>query len=116
MSHNLTPVKAGLIAVEVAQQSTMRHRLGCVLYDRTQYVTGYNRAFGVTVPARESVWSMHAEEVAIIKGIRVGIDLSNSTLVVVRVNLEGDLRGSKPCGACTRLIEKVGVKNVWYTG
>ena len=116
MSHNLTPLKAARIAIEVAQQSKMRHRLGCILYDRTQYVTGYNRAFGVTVPGRESVWSMHAEEIAIVKGSRIGIDFGSSTLVIVRVNLEGDLRKSKPCETCTKLIIKVGIKNIWYVG
>jgi len=116
MSHNLTPSKAVRIAIDVAQQSTMRHRLGCIIYDRTQYVTGYNRAFGVTVPGRESVWSMHAEEVAIIKGSRIGIDFGSGTLIVVRVNLDGDLRNSKPCEMCTRLIMKVGIKKTLYIG
>jgi deoxycytidylate deaminase len=116
MSHNLTPLKAARIAIDVAQQSTMRHRLGCILYDRTQYVTGYNRAFGVTVPGRECEWSMHSEEVVIIKGARIGIDFGSSTLVVIRVNLEGELRKSEPCKTCMRLIKKVGIKHVWYVG
>ena len=116
MSHNLTPPKAVKMATQVAGQSMMRHKLGAVLYSRDKYVVGYNRSFGVEVSDRSRPFSIHAEEMCILKGIRVGIVFDDSTLVVVRINKNGDLRRSMPCEMCSRLIEKLGVKIVWYVG
>lgn len=98
------------IATQAATNSDMRQRLGAVLYDRTKYVVGWNRGFNVEVSRRDRPFSIHAEEMCILKGIRVGIEFEVATLVVVRVNRSGDLRISKPCDACCRLIEKVGVR------
>lgn len=110
----LTNYKAIDIAVSAALQSNMRMKLGAVLYDRSKHVVGFNRGFGVEVTGRERPFSIHAEEMAILKGVRVGIDFNNSTLCVVRINREGMLRCSRPCGMCSRLIEKVGIRQVWY--
>ena len=112
----ITITKATEIATQSAIRSNMRFKLGAVLFDRTKYVTGWNRGFGVTVNSRSQPWSVHAEEMAILKGVRIGIDFSNSTMVVVRINRSGNLRVSRPCETCSRLIERVGIRTIHYVG
>ena len=104
------------MARTVAYSSNMRHHLGAVLYDQKRYTFGYNRCYDVEVVGYGNPFSVHAEEMAILKGVRIGIDFPNSTLVVVRVNSGGNLRMSKPCATCQKLIEKVGIKRIWYVG
>ena len=108
--------KATQIACEVAHDSTLkRYRLGCVLYDRSKYVTGYSHIHGVIVPSRSNQWSIHAEEMAIIKGSRIGIDFPNSILLVVRINNNNDLLLAKPCPVCTNLINHFNIKRIYYS-
>lgn len=102
-------------ATQVAKESTMKHKIGAILFDRNQYVTGFNHTHGVDVPTRKNRWSIHAEEMAIIKGNRTGIDFLNSTLVVIRINKSGNIRLSKPCIHCQKLINKMKIPKVYYS-
>ena len=102
------------IATIAAEYSNMRQRLGAVLYDKRNYVVGFNRSYDVEVEESGSPFSLHAEEMCVIKGLRAEIDFPSSTLVVVRVNRQGELRMSKPCHICQKLIEKVGIRRTWY--
>jgi deoxycytidylate deaminase len=113
----LTIEKGISIAIESAKNSTLkRYRLGCVIYDRNQYVTGYSHIHGVEVPSRKNKWSIHAEEMAIIKGSRSNIDFKNSIMIVVRINKNGDkLKMSKPCSICQNLINQVSIPKVYYS-
>jgi deoxycytidylate deaminase len=104
------------IATNTTRRSNMRHKLGAVLFDRRDYVVGYNRGFGVGVIGREHEFSLHSEEMAVIKGIRAGIEFESSTLVVIRVNNDGDFRSSMPCHGCRRLIEQMGIPRTYYVG
>jgi len=58
-----------------------------------------------------------AEAVAIGKAANsIGINaLKKCYLVVVRVDKNGNLAYSKPCKACQKLIDSVGLKKVEYT-
>lgn len=107
--------KAIKIAENAACMSTMKHKLGAILYDNKHYTIGYNRQLNCSIVMNNNkIFSIHAEGMAILKGIRVGIDFNSSTLCVVRINREGMLRCSLPCEMCTRLIEKMGIRQVWY--
>lgn len=117
--YKMTKIKfnqALTIATKSAMNSNMKFKLGAVLYDRTKYTTGYNRGFNVEVPHRDRPFSIHAEEMCILKGMRVGIDFEAATLIVVRIGKAGDLRVSKPCVVCQRLIEKVRIRQIYYIG
>jgi|LGVE01.1.fsa_nt_gb deoxycytidylate deaminase len=110
-------VQAVELAKEAAELSDMRYRLGTCIFDKSQYVCGYNRCFHVKVPGRDTEYSIHAEELAIIRAARCGIRFEEAILVIVRINKKGDeLKISKPCEVCQRLIEKVGIKEIWYKG
>ena len=106
--------KAIEIASGEATKSNMRYTLGAIIFNKCNYVTGYNRAFGCCVSQKEKRYSLHAEEMAIRKGNRLEMDFSHATLVVVRVNKMGDLRFSKPCETCQKLIIDAGIKNIYY--
>ena len=106
--------KAADIAIEAAHESTMHHRMGAILYDKANYVTGFNRCFDCCVLSRKKPFSLHAEEMAILKGLRSGIKFDDSTLIVIRINRKNQLRCSVPCSVCSRIIERVGIKNVWH--
>lgn len=56
-------------------------------------------------------FSVHAEEAAI---ARCG-DIRGATIYVARVNNQGEIRMSAPCGMCQDLIEKAGIRKVIYT-
>ena len=45
---------------------------------------------------------------------RVQID-SSLTMVVVRLNKDGEFRMSKPCISCTKVLESLGINNVYWT-
>ena len=92
----------------------MRYTLGAILFDKCNYVTGYNRAFNCYVSQKEKSYSIHAENMAIRRGERVGIEFAKATLLVVRINKNGDLRFSKPCEICEKLIIDAGIKNIYY--
>ena len=102
------------LAIAIAEESDMRYKLGAILYDDKQYVMGWNRGLGCECETRDNSFSIHAEEMCVMKGNRCGIDFDKSTLVVVRINKAGDVRCSKPCRNCRRLIKKVGIRKVWH--
>lgn len=104
------------IAKKAALKSDMRHKLGSILYDKSRYVTGWNISYGCKVDTKNTPFSLHAEEHTILKGVRVGIEFDKAILIVVRVNNKGDMRKSKPCFNCQRLIERVNMRQVYYIG
>jgi tRNA(Arg) A34 adenosine deaminase TadA len=55
----------------------------------------------------------HAEMAAIIKMKRQ--DCDGMTMIVIRVNKNGDLRNSKPCAGCRALIAEKHFDEVWFS-
>jgi len=102
-------------AKKIASQSNMKFKMGAILFDNSKFVTGFNRKFSVTHPTRWKSFSIHAEEMAILRASRVNIDFSNSTLVVVRINKNNELKRSYPCEQCQNLIQKFGVRNTYFS-
>ena len=98
----------------IASHSNMRYHIGAVLFDNSKHTTGFNRKFNVSHPTRSKPFSIHAEEMAIIRGLRTNINFPNSTLVVVRVDKHNKLQRSYPCNNCQNLIQKVGIKTIYY--
>lgn len=104
------------IAIKTAKESTLTHRIGAILYDRSNYCTACNRSFSeCIVNSRTNQYSDHAESRVITKSIHYNIDFKHSTLVVVRVNRKGRLMLSRPCPSCTKLIEKFEIPRVYYS-
>ena len=112
----LTIQKATEIAISAANQSTEKHRIGCILFCNNKYVTGFNRTFnGVIVTNRATKYSNHAEASVITHALHLGFNLTQSTLVIVRVNSRGNLMLAHPCEHCKKLICKMGIPRVYYS-
>ena len=106
--------KAIEIASKEALKSNMRYTLGAIIFDKFNYATGYNRAFNCCVSHKEKSYSIHAEEMAIKRATRKEMNFSHCTLIVLRINKIGDLKVSKPCETCQKLILDAGIKTVYY--
>jgi cytidine deaminase len=106
--------KAVTIARKAALNSNAKFRVGTCLFFNDTYVFGYNRNFGVKSIGRQKPFSVHAEEMAIVKANRIiNFDFKNSTLVVVRINKGGKLMGITPCSYCQGMINKFEIKTVY---
>lgn len=113
----LTLTRATKIATHVAKESSMmRHQLGAVLFDKSQYVTGFNRVYGgCQVQNKYTPYSEHAEAAVINRALHIGIDMEHSVLVVVRVNKSGQLMLARPCTNCTKLINSMNIPYIYYS-
>ena len=106
---------AVLKAKLVAKNSNMRFKLGSVLFDNKHFVIGYNRKFNVNCRSRNNEFSIHAEEMCIIKANRISnFDFKNSTLVVVRINNSGKFMRSFPCDNCQKLINQFNISTIYF--
>ena len=106
--------KAVTIARKAALNSNAKFRVGTCLFFNDTYVFGFNRNFGVKSIGRQKPFSIHAEEMSIIKANRIpDFDFKNSTLVVVRINKKGKLMGITPCSYCQGMIDKFEIKTVY---
>ena len=107
--------KAIQIATHSASQSTEKHRMGAILFDKSKFVTASNRTFAVKVPGKTTPYSEHAEASVINHALHSGIDIKKSTLVIVRINRKGSLMLAKPCRHCQKLIGSVGIQKIYYS-
>lgn len=105
--------KAITIAKKSALNSNAKFRIGACLFSNNTYTFGFNRNFGVKNIGRQKPFSIHAEEMSIIKANRIdSFDFKNSTLVIVRINRKGKLMKIAPCSYCQGLIDKFEIKTV----
>ena len=100
----------------IAEYSNMKFKLGAILFDNKNFTFGYNRQFNVSCPTSVNEFSIHAEEMSIIKASRIkNFDFKNSTLVVVRINKTGKLMNSFPCENCQKLINQFNIPTTYYS-
>lgn len=66
---------------------------------------------------KDSIYSTHAEVAAIsrILGARKDIDWSKAKLLVYRKRRDQEYGLAKPCPICSRLINQMGIKHLYYT-
>jgi cytidine deaminase len=110
----LTITKATKIAIEAAEKSVERHKMGAILFSGNKYVTACNRTFSVIVKGRQTPYSDHAESIVINRAIHAGFNLYQCTLIVVRVS-NGNLLLSRPCKICKRLISNMKIPKVYFS-
>lgn len=108
--------KAVAIAKKSALNSNAKFRVGACLFDNHNFVVGFNRNFHVRHLTRDKPFSVHAEELSIIRANRIiNFDFKNSTLVVVRINRKGKLMSIAPCSYCQMLIKKFGISTIYFS-
>lgn len=90
-----------------------QYKMGCVIVKGKRVVgVGYNQL--KSHPKSPHEWkTIHAEFHA-----TLGTDLAElrgSTVYVYREKKNGDLANAMPCRSCRRMLESLGVKEVFYT-
>lgn len=100
------------LARELAKNSTMLQRHGCVIVYKNQVLTK-------TVNTKPSGFnsSSHAE-INAIKSIKGFPHISQCDMYVARIGTDGmcaPLRYSKPCARCTALIKWYKIRRVYYS-
>ena len=104
-------------AVEEAQKSSYRIKVGCILYRKNRiYSRGHNDPLKSArkLHPHFQKWpgSIHAEVDAILHARR---NLEGCNALIVRINRFGQFRLSKPCAHCLSYLERVGIKKITYT-
>ena len=104
---------AALASEGVGKRKNFRH--GAVIVKKNQVLaSGHNSYKTHPLMAKYTAFPhLHAEQKAI---INLGLDNCHGLdLYVVRINSKKDFMMSKPCSICRMLIDKVGIRNVYYT-
>ncbi len=104
-------------AVEAAHGSEYFQKLGAVIFNKKTIIScGHNykerSAKRLHRKYQNYDYSIHAEVDAILHAKR---DLRGTSLLVVRVNNNGEFRLAKPCKYCMMYISHVGIKNIYYS-
>lgn len=102
-----------LVAVELAKESKASFKLGALICDKKGRIvaSGYNKL--KSHPRFGSGYSknLHAEGAALLQAYKLNIDCTGFSMYVFRKNS----CISKPCKDCQKLIEKAGIKIVYYS-
>ncbi len=90
----------------------MEHRHGCVVLRNGKVIsTGFNYPRLRIINKTRLSCSTHAEMSAI-------LSLKNkkaNSILVIRINKDGQLCDSKPCQYCFNFIENSGIKKIYYS-
>lgn len=103
-------------AIQESQKSTFSPKIGAVVFKGKRiYGSGHNDVRSSSISNKYKKWeeSLHAEQSALLN-----LDwskLKGTSILVYRANKEGKLGMAKPCPMCRKLIEYVGIKNIYYT-
>lgn len=99
------------LAIQQAKKSKMRSRVGAVLFQR-------DRVFACGFSHHGRFWgedgrsSIHAEEDCI-SGMRADL-LRDCDLLIVRINVSGNLLPIEPCKRCMSLLARKGLRKIYY--
>lgn len=75
----------------------------------------YNRYRKIKYGGTEPMAALHAEVSCLIQIKDMDIDFNKVELYVYRENRNGDLAISRPCAACMKMIDSLGIKTIHYT-
>ena len=107
------------IAIREAVKSPMSYRHGAVLVSKNKILgSGFNNFshsvgnVNFQIPGRKKP-CVHAE-VSALKGIRHD-QIRGSTIFVIRINREHDLKMSYPCKRCVSMLRRKGVRKVTFS-
>lgn len=109
-----------LRCVQLASRSNITHKHGCVIVDRrTKEVISYG--FNYDYKNHVKVSSLHAEMAAIRNANKRCLTRSECEMYVVRLrnsrtHTSTDLKYSKPCEACAKMImSRTNIRNIYYS-
>jgi len=106
------------LAIKEAEKSTFKFRVGCVIYNKNQFISSghnYENRYNPIHDPRYRRWpsSVHAELDAALKSNPD--ELRGASILVVRINRENQFRMSAPCKYCLMYLKHVGIKKIYFT-
>lgn len=100
-------------AVTLAKKSPMLQKHGALIIAKNGEVIG--QGFNQYSQFMSHQWSCHAEISALLSVKNKREKLIDASLLVVRIDNDGDVKMSKPCEKCRKEIAKFGIKRVFYS-
>jgi deoxycytidylate deaminase len=105
------------LAKKEAEKSEHKFRVGAIIYDGKRIISrGYNQVhcWSSKLHPKFKKWdtSIHAEAMAILNAKR---NLKGKSIVVVRINRNGNYMLAMPCKHCMSYLQYVGIKNIMYS-
>jgi deoxycytidylate deaminase len=99
--------------VSLANKSTMQHKHAAIIYKNGEIIgSGYN----YHVDYLSHQFSCHAEVAAIQSCKKKDRqNLSDATLIVIRIGKDNEPRLSKPCTNCQKEIQKYNIRKIFYS-
>jgi deoxycytidylate deaminase len=104
-------------AIVEATKSNFKQRHGCIIFKGgTILSTGFNEIrYCNRINHKYRKWlesGIHAEQKALLYS---NYSFTRCSLLVVRLNFKNELVNSKPCPVCSKMIQDMGIKNVYYS-
>lgn len=102
--------------IETAYKSDYKLKIGAVVFKGKRILsTGYNsiRSSRMSNKHKNFINSLHAEQHALLN-----LDwskLKGCSILVMKVSKTGKLSNAKPCPLCSKLLNHVGIKDIYYT-
>lgn len=106
------------LAMDEARQSPHRFKVGAVVYDRAYRIGwGHNEHRKTHPKSFHPFKSIHAEFAAIMHGIGTnGRDsVSNASIYVHRLKLDGSSGLAKPCEWCMKMLAQAGIRDIHWS-
>ena len=100
----------------IGSKSFLTHKHGCVLVKKGRIISrGFNFRLPETLAQTSNVPSIHAE-ISALNGLKKET-IQDSDMYVVRIDpsCKQQVRYSKPCEHCSFIINKYGIRNVYYS-
>ena len=104
-------------AIKEANKSTCHpYKVGAVVFKNNRIISsGHNqiRHNSINNKYKKYKEALHAEQDAVL-----GLDWNNikgCSILVVRLNYNGNISMGKPCDMCTNMIKYIGIKKMYYS-
>lgn len=118
ISERLCDIAKGIALASHGVGPKLTFKVGAIIFDRRSRVAASCFNSYKTHPGLSKHYRYpctHAEAGVILKAKRKYSDLSQFSLLVVRVNKLGRLTMAKPCNECSVYIQTNGLHNVYYS-
>jgi tRNA(Arg) A34 adenosine deaminase TadA len=105
--------------IDLAKHSEGKSRHACICLDKRGHIVSYATNSRKTHPlqaeyarrtGKPQKVSLHAEIASLIRAAS-----AVSTVIVARINKNGELRNSKPCPICSLALQEAQVEEVWFS-
>jgi len=115
-------LKSGYLkkAIEEAENSDIRNNFnhGAVIFNNSQFFGSGNNRFRHVgfIPSRYLNYrdSLHAE-ISAIRNVPNWECLKGASILIIRIDKQGNLRMARPCSKCTKSLKHFGFSTVYYS-